>query len=112
MYAAQQCLRWQEGITSNEEQMVSRSDGFPIVLAHRDAVGIEKGCERFASLIPQLAVLLVARGANRIVIPAPNEKEQERVDSGLAGLPTERSSLVQVTDQKGDLCRQVRDYLE
>jgi hypothetical protein len=92
--------------------MVSRSDGFPIVLAHRDAVGIEKGCERFASLIPQLAVLLVARGANRIVIPAPNAKEQERVDSGLDGLPAERSSLVQVVDQKGDLCRQVRDYLE
>jgi hypothetical protein len=94
------------------EDMVNKSDGFPIILAHRDAVGIERGCERVASVIPQLAILLVARGANRIVIPAPDPKERERIDSGLDRLPVERRGLVQVADQKGQLIRQVCDYLE
>jgi len=86
--------------------------GFPIVLAHRDAVGFENGHERMASVIPQLAVLLVARGANNIIIPAPNDMERERIDSGLDGLPSERSTLVKVADKNGALFSQVREYLK
>jgi hypothetical protein len=91
---------------------VSGSNGFPIVLTHRDAVAFENGRERVASVIPQLAVLLVARGADRIVIPAPDANEQERVHSGLDGLPAERSTLVKVADQDGNLLSEVREYLK
>jgi hypothetical protein len=85
--------------------------GFPIVFTHRDAVGFESGHERLASVIPQLAVLLVARGASRIVVPASNAFDRERIDSGLDKLPPERSTLVKIVDKNGDLIHQVHDYL-
>lgn len=88
------------------------SDTFPIVLRHMDAVGIKEGREQAASVIPNLAVLLVARGANRVIIPVPDALELERVESGVSGLPAERRNLIQLTDKSGDLLHRVREFLD
>jgi hypothetical protein len=89
-----------------------KAAGFPIVLSHMDAVGVEQGREKLTSVIPNLAVLLVAHGASRIVIPVPDSRDRERAESGLVDLPVERRSLVQLTDEKGQLLRRVLEYLE
>lgn len=85
---------------------------FPVVLQHLDACGIKDGRPVRTSVIPVLAVLLVARGSDRLIIPTPHGRERERAESGIARLPAERRHLVTLCDTNGKLLSRVRDYLE
>jgi len=84
---------------------------FPLVLEHELALGVvgDRGIE-----VPTLAIagsLLVARGADQLIVPAPSEEEQSHVDDGLAQLPSERRSLVRIVDRDAKTLARVRAYL-
>ena len=85
---------------------------FPVVLQHLDACGVKDGRHVRTSVVPVLAVLLVARGSDRVIIPTPHERERERAESGVARLPAERQHLVTLCDTKGEILSRVRNYLE
>jgi len=85
---------------------------FPVVLQHLQACGVKDGRHVGVSILPVAALLLVARGADRIVIPAPHPDERDRAEAGIEGLPPERKGLVAVVDTKGRILNRVRDYLD
>lgn len=88
------------------------TEHFPVVLQHLDVCGVKDGRRVRTSVIPVLAVLLVARGSDRVIIPTPHAMERERAESGIAGLPVDRRHLVSLCDTNGDLLSRVRDYLD
>lgn len=77
-----------------------------------DACGVKDGRHVRTSVIPVLAVLLVARGSDRVIIPTPHGRERERAESRIARLPVERQGFVSLCDTNGQLLSRVRDYLE
>src|SRR5437870_4450186 len=85
---------------------------FPVILQHLDACGVKDGRRVTTSIVPVLAVLLVARGSDRLVIPAPHARDRERAESGIARLPRERRGLVSLCDTDGKISARVHDYLE
>jgi hypothetical protein len=85
---------------------------FPVVLQHLDACGVRDGRRVSSSIVPVLAVLLVARGADRLIIPTPHATDRERAESGIARLPVERRNLVSLCDTDGRILSRVRDYIE
>lgn len=91
---------------------VSTTAHFPVVFQHLDACGLKNGRPVRTSVLPVLAVLLVARGSDRVIIPTPHERERERAESGVARLPAERQHLVTLCDTNGALLSRVRNYLE
>lgn len=84
---------------------------YPIVVRHMNALVHKDGADVEKSVLPQLAVLLVARGANRVVVPVPTPGERELVEAAALALPPERRRLVRLVDQDGDLLNRVRTYL-
>jgi hypothetical protein len=62
--------------------------------------------------VPVLAVLLVARGSDRLIIPTPHATDRERAESGIARLPVERRNLVSLCDTDGEISARIRDYIE
>lgn len=86
--------------------------GFPILFEHMDACGLWRGKRVKVPAITAAAVILVSRGADQILVPAPSSYEAERAAEGVERLPRERRSLVKVVDRKGDTLRRVRGYLE
>lgn len=91
---------------------MSTTAHFPVVLQHLDACGVKDGRPVRTSVLPVLAVLLVARGSDRVIIPTPHGRERERAESGIARLPAERQHLVTLCDTNGELLSRVRNYLE
>lgn len=91
---------------------MSTTTHFPVVLQHLDACGVKNGRPVRTSIIPVLAVLLTARGSDRVIIPTPHSRVRERAESGIAGLPVERRHLVTLCDTNGELLSRVRGYLE
>ncbi len=85
---------------------------FPVVVQHVDACAVKDGRRVSTSMMPAVSVLLVARGSDQIIIPAPHAVERERVESGVAKLPPERRDLIKLCDTSGQDLRRVRDYLE
>ncbi len=85
---------------------------FPVILQHLDACGVKDGRRVSTSIVPVLAVLLVTRGSDRVIIPAPHDKDRERAESGIAGLPPERRNFVSLCDTDGEVLARVRDYME
>ncbi len=84
---------------------------FPVILQHLDACGVKDGHRVSTSIVPALAVLLVARGCDRLIIPAPHAAERERAEAGIAKLPPERRNLVSLCDTDGTVLARVRDYV-
>ena len=82
-----------------------------VVLRHEEALAHNEGREATASVLPQVAVLLVARGADRVIVPSPDAEELEKVMTGVDSLPNERRDLVRVVDTRGELLTRVIDYL-
>ena len=84
---------------------------FPIILEHRDAIGQLGSNKVRTSILSAIGPALVARGADRIVVPVPGPFEQERAMEGYERLPKERRKLVQFVDEDGDVLRRIREYL-
>lgn len=82
-----------------------------VVLRHEMVVGQIQGREVTASILPQVAILLVARGADRVIVPSPGAEELDQVMSGIDDLPTERRDLTRVVDTSGELLARVVDYV-
>lgn len=87
------------------------STSYPLVVRHMSAVLNKGGDDVEKSVLPQLAVLLVARGASQVVVPVPDRGERELVESAALTLPPERRRLVRLVDQDGDLFERVLRYL-
>ena len=85
---------------------------FPVVFQQMDACGVKNGRRVSTSVVPSLAVLLVARGSDRLIIPAPHAIDRERAEAGIARLPPERRAFVSLCDTHGNTLARVRDYLE
>lgn len=85
---------------------------YPVVVEHLDACGQIGASPVRASVVTAVASILLARGADELIVPVPGEYERERVEEGLAALPPERRSLVKTVDADGEILRRVRDYLQ
>jgi hypothetical protein len=85
---------------------------FPVILQHLDACGLKDGRRVATSIVPVLAVLLVARGSDHLIIPTPHPTDRERAEAGIARLPAERQSFVSMCDTDGELLARVRNYTE
>lgn len=85
--------------------------GFSLVFEHLDACGVWHGKPVKASVLNSAAVLMTARGANRILVPAPSLYEEERIAEGIASLPRERRDLVELVDKNGEIIGRIRDYI-
>ena len=85
--------------------------GFPVIFEHKDACAVLRGKHVKASAIAAAAVILVSRGADEILVPAPSTYERERAAEGIELLPRERRPIVKLIDRDGSVLRQVRDYL-
>jgi hypothetical protein len=82
-----------------------------VLLEHRDAIG-QLGTQRVpVSILAAIGPALVARGADRILVPVPGSFERERASEGLESLPIERRSLVKLIDSDGEVLKRVREYL-
>jgi len=84
---------------------------FPVLLQHMDAAGIVDGTPVRASIVSAVAPALIARGADRLLIPAPAADELDRISEGLAALPRPRRRLVKVVDEDGRTWKRVVEYL-
>jgi hypothetical protein len=85
---------------------------FPLLFEHEVALGIARGREIEAPTLAVSGALLVARGADQLIVPTPSPREREHVEAGIALLPAERRQLVRVVDEDGAVLQRVRDYLE
>lgn len=84
---------------------------FPIVLEHADACGVIGDKEIKTSFLNATSVVLLCRGASKILIPAPGELDFERASMGINDMPKERREVIQIVDRKGAILRKVIDYL-
>jgi hypothetical protein len=89
-----------------------RQMGFPVIFEHVDACGVLRGEKVRVPAIAAAAVILVCRGADRILVPTPSSYEEERTEEGIERLPKERRSLVRIVDKRGEVLQRVRSYLE
>jgi hypothetical protein len=89
-----------------------RTATFPVVIQHREALALKAGRPVSTSMLPFVSVLLVARGADQIVIPAPDAMEREHAEGGIRKLPPERRDFVTLCDTNGEDLARVKDYLE
>jgi hypothetical protein len=88
------------------------SPRFPLLFEHELAVGVVRGRQIEVPTLPTTGALLVARGADQLIVPAPSAQERDHVEAGIAALPAERRHLVRVVDEDGAVLRRVRGYLE
>src|SRR5687767_2454053 len=83
-----------------------------VLLEYREAVG-QVGTDLVHSPILRAAsLLLVARGADIICVPAPSAADNDKVGRAIEDLPAERRHLIRVVDPRGGTLRRVRDYLQ
>lgn len=85
---------------------------FPVLLQHTYALGIDSGEQIRASILSASTVVLVCRGADKILVPAPDKVSVSEVATAVESLPAERRALVQVIDKRGSTLKRVRSYLE
>ncbi len=84
---------------------------FPVIFEHMDAIGVLHGELGKTSVLSATSAILVARGADQIIVPAPSANEKEGISEGIASLPPERRSLVKLVDEKGTILARIRNYL-
>lgn len=84
---------------------------FPLLYEPSVALGVVSGKGVAAPTLAVAGALLVARGADQLIVPAPTEEDREWIEEGLIGIPRSRLNLVKVVDRHGDTLQQVRAYL-
>jgi hypothetical protein len=90
---------------------IGRRPRFPLVVEHELAVGVLGDREVEVPTLATTGTLLVARGADHLIVPAPSARELEHVKAGLAQLPAERRGLVSVVDENAATLKRIRAYL-
>lgn len=85
---------------------------FSVLLEHAEAVGQIRGRPVRASVLEASAVILVARGADRLLIPVPGSYEYDAASAAIEHLPAARRKHVQLVDTHGESLARVRQYLK
>jgi len=107
-----QTYRDQWSILENVESGTLGRVSFPIIIEHSEATGkIGERAVRTSALAAS-SLILVSRGADRILVPVPSDREKERASGGVELLPSERRAIVKLIDRDGEVLRRVRDYLK
>jgi hypothetical protein len=83
-----------------------------VLVEYREAVGRIGTNSVYASVLEAASLLLIARGAETIVVPAPGAFQQERVGRALEDLPRERRHMVRLIDKNAETLKRVRLFLE
>jgi hypothetical protein len=94
------------------DSMYDADDGFSIVLEHFDACGKDGANKVKSSVLNAISAVMLCRGANKIVIPAPGKYEYERIQLGIEDMPVERRELIKIVDVSADVLMAVNDYIE
>ena len=84
----------------------------PILIEYSEAIG-QVGTQKVrAPVVEALSLIMIARGADRIILPAPGSREQDRIAAAIADLPASRRRAAKLVDEDGSLLRRIRWYLE
>lgn len=82
-----------------------------VILEYQEAEGAKGTTTVHAPILGAVSLLLVAKGADEICVPAPTAEHEDMVQRAIADLPRERRHLIRVVDAKGETLRRVREYL-
>ena len=86
---------------------------FPVLLEHELARGVDgHGASVRAPVLDAAATVLVCRGADTLVVPAPDPETLAEVSAGIESMPAHRRSLVRMVDTNGSVLQRVRSFLD
>ena len=86
---------------------------FPVLLEHELACGVDgHGASVRASVLDAAPAVLVCRGADTLIVPAPDPETLAEVSAGIETMPAHRRSIVRIVDTKGSVLQQVRSFLD
>ena len=86
---------------------------FPVLLEHELACGVDgHGASVRASVLDAATVVLVCRGADTLIVPAPDPETLAEVSAGIETMPAQRRSIVRIVDTNGSVLQQVRSFLD
>ena len=85
----------------------------PVLLEHELACGVDgHGASVRASVLDAATTVLVCRGADTLIVPAPDPQTLAEVSAGIETMPAHRRSIVHIVDRKGSQLQQVRSFLD
>ena len=82
----------------------------PVVL-YNATVCESRGDERRAPLLGATLPLLLARGADQLIVPAPSFRTEKERAEAVRSLPEARRHMVRVVDEDGQILERVREFL-
>ena len=86
---------------------------FPVLLEHELACGVDgHGASVRASVLDAATAVLVCRGADTLIVPAPDPETLAEVSAGIETMPATRRSIVRIVDTNGSVLQQVRSFLD
>ena len=76
----------------------------PVLLEHELACGVDAhGASVRASVLDAATAVLVCRGADTLVVPAPDPETLAEVSAGIETTPAHRRSIVRIVDTNGSV---------